>query len=76
MTRTELAWELAGLFADLEVGQINEALAKNVPFETLEFLAESIDGDSVKRLPNLMVLGYLLRVLEDRLSPDIEGVGS
>jgi hypothetical protein len=30
----------------------------------------------MKRLPNLMVLGYLLRVLEDRLSPDIEGVGS
>jgi hypothetical protein len=85
MTRTELAWELAGLFADLEIGQINEALAKNVPFETLEFFhsycesfgeAESINGDSMKRLPNLMVLGYLLHVLEDRLSPDIEGVES
>ena len=85
MTRTELAWELAGLFADLEIGQINEALAKNVPYETLEFFrsycdsfgeAESIAGDSKNRLPNLMVLGYLLRVLEDRLSPDIEGVGS
>ncbi|MEN8181178.1 MAG: hypothetical protein ABFS46_01440 [Myxococcota bacterium] len=79
MTRTELAWELAGLFADLEIGQINEALAKNVPYESLEFFysycesfgeAEAITGDAMKRLPNLMLLGYLLRVLEDRLLPD------
>lgn len=85
MTRTELAWELAELFADLDVGQINEALAKNVPFETLEFfgsycesfgITEGIDGASAKRLPNLMLLGYLLRVLEDRLLPDTHGVGS
>ncbi len=54
-------------------------LAKNVPLDTLEFFAsyaeefgtaEGIGGKTLKRLPNLLLLGYLLRVLEDRL---IEG---
>ncbi len=85
MTRTELAWELAELFAGLDIAEINEALAKNVPTETLEFIcsycesfgaSESIEGDLLKRLPNLMLLGYLLRVVEERLLPEIEEVGS
>jgi len=79
MTRSELAWELADLFADLKVEQINEVLAKNVPYETLEFFdqyggdfgeSEGISGDTRKRLPNLLLLGYILRVLEERLLPD------
>ena len=74
--RSELAWELAELFGELRTEQINEVLAKNVPIETLEFFtsyaddfgrAEGIGGNSGKRLPNLLLLGYLLRVLEDRL---------
>jgi hypothetical protein len=77
--RSELAWELVELFGELPTEQINEVLAKNVPLETLEFFSsyaedfaasEKIRGTSMKRLPNLMLLGYLLRVLEDRL---IEG---
>lgn len=81
MTRSELAWELADLFTDLKVDQINELLAKNVPFETLEFFneygedfgsSEGIAGDTRKRLPNLLLLGYILRVLEDRLLHDGE----
>lgn len=76
MTRSELAWELADLFTDLRVDEINEMLAKNVPLETLEFFqsyggdfgrAEGIRGATLERLPNLLVLGYILRVLEERL---------
>lgn len=79
MTRTELAWELADLFGDLRVDQINEVLAKNVPFETLQFFnqygddfgeSEGVSGTTRQRLPNLLLLGYILRVLEDRLIED------
>ncbi len=78
MTHTELAWEFADLFADLNVSDVNEVLAKNVPLETLDFFekyaedfasARGILGENRKRLPNLMLLGYLLRVLEERLLP-------
>jgi hypothetical protein len=74
--RSELAWELVELFGELPTDQINEVLAKNVPLETLEFFSsyaedfgasEKIGGNTLKRLPNLLLLGYLLRVLEDRL---------
>jgi hypothetical protein len=76
LSRSELAWELAELFGELPAEQINEVLAKNVPIETLEFFAsyagdfakvEEIHEETSRKLPNLLLLGYLLRVLEDRL---------
>jgi hypothetical protein len=76
MEFSELAWEFADLFDELPTEQINEVLAKNVPLETLEFFAtyadsfgkaNAIEGTPAKRLPNLLLFGYLLRVLEDRL---------
>lgn len=76
MTHAELAWEFAELFDELSVDHVNELLAKNVPLETLEFFtsyadsfakAEKVDGPLARRLPNLLLVGYLLRVLEDRL---------
>lgn len=76
MTHHELAWEFAELFGDLENDDINQVLANNVPMETLEFFgaygetfadAEGIAGKTRGRLPNLLLLGYLLRVLEERL---------
>jgi hypothetical protein len=79
MTHTELAWEFADLFAELAPEQINQMLAKNVPVETLQFFSdyargfaerEAVGDAMQKRLPNLLLLGYLLRVLEERL---IEG---
>ena len=79
LTREELAWELAELFEELKIEDINEVLAKNVPLDTLEFFGAYADdfggalglmGNERKRLPNLMLLGYLLRVLEERLIPD------
>jgi hypothetical protein len=77
-TREELAWELVELFEELKIEDINEVLAKNVPLDALEFFntyaddfgaALDINGNARKRLPNLMLLGYLLRLLEDRLLP-------
>lgn len=79
MTHTELAWEFAELFSELAVDDINEVLAKNVPLETLEFFrsyaesfgkSESLEGKTLDRLPNLLLVGYLLRVLEERLLED------
>jgi hypothetical protein len=76
MTFEEMAWEFVEVFDGLEIAQINEMLAKNVPLETLEFFAtyaddfgqgEQITGSALRQLPNLMVIGYLLRVLEERL---------
>ena len=85
MTTSELAWELADLFGELETPQINEMLAKNVPLEALEFFgayaetfakAREIEGSTARRLPNLMLLGYLLRVLEERLLDEDEDEGA
>ena len=78
MTFEEMAWEFAEVFDELETGQINEMLARNVPMETLEFFSKYVDGfaseaeidhETRARLPNLMLIGYLLRVLEERLLP-------
>ncbi len=79
MTHSELAWEFAEIFDELRTEEINQVLAKNVPMETLEFFnayaesfakSEGLEGETSKRLPNLLLLGYLLRVLEDRLLDD------
>jgi hypothetical protein len=76
MTHAELAWEFAELFDELSIERVNEMLAKNIPLETLEFFssyaesfaeAEKVEGPLAKRLPNLLLVGYLLRILEDRL---------
>jgi len=75
----EMAWEFAEVFDELSIEQINEMLAKNVPLETLKFFSRYADEFGAKnamsaidtqRLPNLMLIGYLLRVLEERLEID------
>ena len=79
LTREELAWELVEVLDELDTSELNELVAKNVPIETIEFFSRyasefceglPIDAATGKRLPNLMLLGYLLRVLEDRLIDD------
>ena len=76
MTFKEMAWEFIEVFNELDVSQTNELLAKNVPIETLEFFSryaeefgEAIDAplETTDHLPNLLIIGYLLRVLEQRL---------
>lgn len=78
ITSSEIGRGLLELFEELRAEQINEALAKNVPLETLEFFAAhaqefadsaDLDAETRKRIPNLLLLGYLLRVLEERLLP-------
>jgi hypothetical protein len=78
MTFEEMAWEFVEVFETLDTEQINEMLVKNVPLDTIEFVAKyahdfgeanGIEGRSRDRLPNLMLIGYLLRVLEERLAP-------
>jgi hypothetical protein len=79
MTPEELAYEFAEIFDDLPAEQINEMLAKNIPFETIEFFGQyaegfadgaGIKGETRGRLPNLLLFGYLIRVLEERLLDD------
>jgi hypothetical protein len=82
MTHAELAWEFAELFDQLSVERVNEMLAKNVPLETLDFFAsnaesfargQQVEGPLAQRLPNLLLVGYLLRVLEERLLDETPG---
>jgi len=81
LTRLELAHELAEIFDELKIEQLNEVVAMNVPMDALEFFAayaeDFAEGTATpasvrKRLPNLMLLGYLLRVLEERLPVEPE----
>ncbi len=81
LTRQELAWELVEIFEELHIDKLNEVIAMNVPIETLEFFAayandfaegDVIAPDTRNRLPNLMLLGYLLRLLEERLPVEPE----
>jgi hypothetical protein len=76
MTPEEIASEFAEIFDELPTERVNEMLAKNVPFETIEFFSRyaeafadgaGIVGDARGRLPNLLLFGYLIRVLEERL---------
>jgi hypothetical protein len=76
LTREELAWELVEVLDELTGDELNELVAKNVPRDAIEFFSryatEFCEGLPIQksigeRLPNLMLLGYLLRVLEDRL---------
>ena len=78
MTFEEMAWEFAEVFEELEVGEINEMLARNVPIKSLDFFSQyahefteesEIDIKTRARLPNLMLIGYLIRGLEERLQP-------
>jgi CRISPR/Cas system-associated endonuclease Cas1 len=82
MTHAELAWEFAEIFEQLSIDRVNEMLAKNVPLETLDFFssysesfarAEKVEGPLAQRLPNLLLVGYLLRVLEERLLDEPTG---
>ena len=75
MTSRELAEEFTELWDELGVPHINEMLAKNVSVELLEFFVEyteqfasELDAAELRsRLPNLLVIGYLIRLLEERV---------
>ena len=80
MKSLELAIEFTDLWKDLETESINTMLAKNVSVELLEFFSkyaqefadECIPVDEQgeelqRRLPNLLIIGYIIRLLEERV---------
>jgi hypothetical protein len=80
LTPVELAVEFTDLWKTLETGQINQMLARNVSFELLEFFSEysqdfadeilpsELDQEEIRRrLPNLLIIGYIIRILEERV---------
>jgi len=78
MTFEEMAWEFVDVFEKLDHDQINQMLVKNVPYDTIQFVARyaadfgeehGVEGPARNALPNLILIGYLLRVLEQRLKP-------
>lgn len=83
MSGREIAIEFTEIWRTLPIHQINKMLAQNVPLDLLEFfssyaeefiddLQESAEGaiDETmlrRRAPNLLVIGYLIRLLEERI---------
>ncbi len=80
VTSVELARELTEIWDNLDTSQINTVLANNVSLELLEFFvgyAEQFASDAgqdglasdqlFQKLPNLLVIGYLVRLLEERV---------
>ena len=85
MTLEEMAWEFVEVFDDLDTKQINEMLAKNIPFETIEFFSRyaeafadgaGIKGETRGRLPNLLLFGYLIRLGTSPFAPSDAGGGT
>ena len=80
MTGRELAVEFTDLWEDMKPAEINTMLANNVSYDLLEFfstyaddyvdlLPKDIDMEELKhQLPNLLIIGYIIRVLEERLT--------
>ena len=81
MTGREIAIEFTEIFDDLDTADINTMLAKNVSMELLEFFstyaekfaddcdAKGLDREELRgQLPNLLIIGYIIRVLEERLT--------
>jgi hypothetical protein len=81
MTSLELAQEFTQLWESLENDEINTMLAKNVNFDLLEFFVaysdrylsdvdghEKLSEEMQQQIPNLLVIGYLIRLLEERVS--------
>jgi len=80
MTGRELAIEFTDLWKDLDPSQISTMLAQNVSLDLLEFFAayaqefadewlaeNGKDEELSRRLPNLLIIGYLIRLLEERV---------
>ena len=81
MTGREIAIEFTEMFDDFDVKDINTMLAKNVSMDMLEFFASNADRfaddcekkgldmeEMRRRFPNLLIIGYIIRVLEERLT--------
>jgi hypothetical protein len=80
LTARDLAVEFTELWPTLDHTQINTMLARNVSVELLEFfasyasefaeetLADVPESEELeRRLPNLLIIGYIIRILEERV---------
>ncbi len=79
MTGRDLAIEFTYLWEDMNAKEINTMLARNVSMDLLEFfstyaedftemLPKELDAEDLReQLPNLLIIGYIIRVLEERL---------
>lgn len=79
MNVREVASEFVDLWEDLDTEEINTLLAENVSFDLLEFfsayaarfaagLPEDLANEQLRgQLPNLLIVGYIIRILEERL---------
>lgn len=84
MTGRDLAIEFTDLWEDLNASEINTMLARNVSMDLLEFfssyadefteeLPKDLEVDELRqKLPNLLIIGYIIRVLEERLGPETD----
>jgi hypothetical protein len=79
VTGLELALEFTDLWEDLGPNEINQMLAQNVHYDLLEFFSSYAEEFAVntmgevpeavrKQLPNLLVIGYIIRLLEERVT--------
>ena len=83
MTGRDIAIEFTEMWDKFEISEINTMLARNVNVELLEFFSSYVEKtyadvlpdteegrELLRRLPNLMIIGYIIRVLEERLDTD------
>ena len=79
MEFNEMAWGFIETYEELNTRELNELLEKNVPLEALVFFEQyaelvrsqepGLKSHDAGRLPEIMLMGYLLHALEDRLQP-------
>jgi hypothetical protein len=80
MKSLELAIEFTDLWEELDARSINTMLAGNVSVDLLEFfvnyaqdfadecIPQEQQGDELRRrLPNLLIIGYIIRLLDERV---------
>ncbi|MEE9128132.1 MAG: hypothetical protein V3U11_13430 [Planctomycetota bacterium] len=73
MTKTEIAEEFIDLWTEWETGSefqlMNEMLGKNVDYDLLTYFSKI--GPTLLDHPkaaNLLAIGYIIRLLEDRIA--------
>jgi hypothetical protein len=78
-SRREIVRELIGLFDDLTQAEIDEMILQSIPLDILLAFSErsarpgpDLDG---KHRHRLMCIGYLQRVMEERLGVVVPGAG-
>ena len=73
---TELNDAFTDILQELEPGEFDQLISNNVPFQDLDFFQKHADAFAKRyrlshgahqELPRLLLMGYLLRLLEERV---------